>query len=425
MAGGGSSSAVGPRCAGLGRPGELPPRAGRPARDQGRLKRQDGVCYGRPTLGDADHGGLRQTPLHAAHAAAGGRLVPFAGYAMPGQYAGIKAEHASVREDVGVFDVSHMGELFVEGPDAVAAVDRLVTNAVSALPVGKALYTVCTNAAGTILDDLIVYRRGPERVMVVCNASNRGKIAAHFAQELAGRDLRYEDRSDATALLALQGPRAEAVLRAVGGLGLADLAPFHLAAGTAAGVSCIGARTGYTGEDGFELFCAAKDAPTLWDALVAAGAAPAGLGARDTLRLEAKLALYGNDIDETTNPYEAGLGWVVKLDHGDFIGRDAVLRKMEEGLQKRLLQFKLEDPEAFVFHNEAVLRDCEIVGWVTSGNYGHALGGGIALGYVPSKGETVKDLLASSYEIDIGGTRVKATPSFKPMYDPKHERMHA
>lgn len=381
------------------------------------MKRQDRVCYGRPTLSDDTHGGLRQTPLHAAHVAAGGRLVPFAGYAMPVQYAGIKAEHAAVRDAAGVFDVSHMGELFIEGPDAVSAVDRLVTNAVSDLPVGKALYTVCTNADGTILDDLIVYRRGPERVMVVCNASNRSKIAAHFAQELAGRDLRYEDRSDATALLALQGPRAEAVLRAVGGGALADLATFHLADGTAAGAACIAARTGYTGEDGFELFCANKDAPALWDALLGAGATPAGLGARDTLRLEAKLALYGNDIDETTNPYEAGLGWVVKLDHGEFIGRDALRAVKEAKPARKLVGFEMTG-RGIARHGYAIhaLGDDgspgQEIGAVTSGSPSPTLGKNIGLGYLPRDRARIGTTIA----IAIRGKHVPAVVVKTPFY---------
>ncbi|MEM1418180.1 MAG: glycine cleavage system aminomethyltransferase GcvT [Myxococcota bacterium] len=368
-------------------------------------------------MADDAHADLRQTPLHAAHVALGGRLVPFAGYAMPVQYEGIKAEHAAVRERVGLFDVSHMGELFIEGPEAVAAVDRLVTNAVAALPVGKALYTVCTNAEGTILDDLIVYRRGEDRVMVVCNASNRAKIAGHFAKELEGADLRYADRSDEYALLALQGPDAEKALRAAGGEALAELGFFQLADGEVAGVPCIAARTGYTGEDGFELFCANADARTLWDALLAAGATPAGLGARDTLRLEAKLALYGNDIDETTNPYEAGLGWVVKLDHGDFIGRDALRAVKEAKPARKLVGFEMTG-RGIARHGYPIhaLGDDgtagEALGVVTSGSPGPTVGKNIGLGYVPRGLAKI----GTTFAIAIRGKHVPAVVVKTPFY---------
>ena len=260
---------------------------------------------------------LRRTPLYDSHAALGARLVPFAGYEMPVQYEGIVKEHQAVRERVGLFDVSHMGELILEGPEALEVANGLITNAAGDLPVGKALYTVCCNEQGAILDDLIVYRRGEERVLIVCNASNVAKISAHVGAACEGR-CTFRDESDATALLALQGPKAVDVMAALGATFATELGFFHLAEGEVGSIPCTLARTGYTGEDGFELFCANEHAADLWAKLMEAGAAfgiaPAGLGCRDTLRLEAKLALYGNDIDETTHPFEAGLGWVVKLD---------------------------------------------------------------------------------------------------------------
>lgn len=327
---------------------------------------------------------LKRTPLYEAHQALGARLVPFAGFSMPVQYVGIVKEHTAVRERVGLFDVSHMGELFLRGAEAVALADRLVSNAVSNLALGQALYTVCLNAEGTILDDLIVYRRGEEEILIVCNASNRDKISAHVAKHAEGT-CDFEDATDGTALLALQGPSAEATIRDAGA-DLSELAFFHTREATVAGQPCWVARTGYTGEDGFEIFCANGNAPAVWDGLMNAGKthgiAPTGLGARDTLRLESKLALYGNDIDETTNPYEAGLGWVVKLDHGDFIGRDALVKIKAEGVSRKLVGFEMQG-RGIARHGYDIVSNGEVVGTVTSGSPSPTLKKNIGLGYVP------------------------------------------
>src|SRR6187402_1311610 len=270
---------------------------------------------------------LKRTPLFANHQALGARLVPFAGWEMPIQYKGISLEHQAVRERAGLFDVSHMGELELRGERALELVNSLITNDIARAADGQATYTCCCNEQGTILDDLIVYRRAANDVLVVCNASNRAKISEHFAAAARGV-CDFRDISDETALLALQGPKAlEILARASVSLDLASLKTFRFATGKVAGIDCTIARTGYTGEDGVELFCAWTDAPALWSALLAAGAdfgiEPIGLGARDTLRLDARLSLYGNDIDETTNPLEAGLGWVTKLDKPSFVGKDA------------------------------------------------------------------------------------------------------
>jgi glycine cleavage system T protein len=253
---------------------------------------------------------LKRTPLYDLHVRDGGRIVPFAGYEMPVQYKlGVVGEHQAVRNAAGLFDVSHMGELTLEGPGATQLVDRIVTGDAAKLEDGRALYTCACNEGGTILDDLIVYRRGRERWLIVCNASNRDKIAAHVGALTKGV-CSFEDISDATALIAFQGPKALAVAAKVGGADLASLPSFAFREATLAGVACTAARTGYTGEDGLEIFCANADAARLWDALLTAGkeegVAPIGLGARDTLRLEARLSLYGNDIDETTNPPRGG-----------------------------------------------------------------------------------------------------------------------
>jgi len=329
---------------------------------------------------------LRETSLADEHRSLGARLVPFAGWLMPVQYAGNKKKHEAVRSRAGLFDVSHMGEILVEGPRALSEVDRLVTNDVSKLAVGSALYTVCCNEAGFILDDLIVYRLEDEKVLVVCNASNREKIVTHFSRNLS-LQTPWNDVSDAWALLALQGPNAVAVLKSLGATSeLTELPSFHVTRATLAGVELWVARTGYTGEDGFELFCASDDAVELWRAILAAGKPhglePVGLGARDTLRLEAKLMLYGNDISEETHPFEAGLGWVVKLDAGDFIGRDALRAIKAAGLQRKLVGFEMTG-RGIARHGYAIVANGKPVGEVTSGSPGPTVGRNIGLGYVP------------------------------------------
>ena len=329
---------------------------------------------------------LRETSLTGEHRALGARLVPFAGWQMPIQYEGIKKEHEAVRTRAGLFDVSHMGEILLEGPNAVAAVDRLVSNDVSKLETGRALYTVCCNERGRILDDLIVYRLEDEKVLVVCNASNRDKIVGHFAKNLS-LGTPWNDVSDAWALLALQGPNAVAVMQDLGAAqDVLDLPYFHVTRTHVAGVDLWAARTGYTGEDGFELFCSSEDAVTLWRALLDAGQShglqPVGLGARDTLRLEAKLMLYGNDITEDTHPLEAGLGWVVKLDAGDFIGRDALRTLKDAGLERKLVGFEMTG-RGIARHGYPIVANGDPVGEVTSGSPGPTVGRNIGLGYVP------------------------------------------
>jgi aminomethyltransferase len=354
---------------------------------------------------------LRETALIDEHRALGARLVPFAGWRMPVQYEGIKKEHEAVRTKAGLFDVSHMGEILVEGPNAVAAVDRLVTNDVGKLAVGRALYTVCCNEAGTILDDLIVYRLEDEKVLVVCNASNRDKIAAHL-----GLETPWNDVSDAWALLALQGPRALDIMRDLEAPpAVLELPTFSVLRTTIANVELWVARTGYTGEDGFELFCASEDAVTLWRALINAGRnhglQPTGLGARDTLRLEARLPLYGNDITEETHPLEAGLGWVVKLDAGDFIGREALRSIKAAGLERRLVGFEMTG-RGIARHGYPIVAQGKPVGEVTSGSPGPTVGRNIGLGYVPLALSKVGTPLG----IEIRGRVVDAVVVRTPFY---------
>jgi aminomethyltransferase len=359
---------------------------------------------------------LKQTPLAAEHLELGARMVPFAGFQMPVQYEGIKAEHLAVRNHAGLFDVSHMGELLLEGPGAIATADYLVTNDVTRLADGQALYTLCCNERGAILDDLIVYRKGAERILIVCNAGNHGKIAPHVAKVAEGR-CQFTDISSDTALLALQGPKATAILAALpGGEAATGLVYFHLGEYEIAGVPCTVARTGYTGEDGFELFCSNADAPKLWRALLEAGAPfglrPAGLGCRDTLRLEAKLPLYGNDIDETTNAFEAGLGWVVKLDAGHFLGKGALSEQKAAGLRNKLVGIEMTG-RGIARHGYPVVHEGRSVGVVTSGSPAPTVDKNIGLAYVPTELAAIGTKLGVEIRGKIIDARVVKTPFYK------------
>ena len=338
-------------------------------------------------------------------------MVPFAGYELPVQYAGLVEEHKAVRNAAGVFDVSHMGELILDGAGAGAVVDELITNDASKLVDGQALYTCACNERGTILDDLIVYRKKADSWLVVCNASNRDKMVAHFQAAASGR-CSFHDASDDTALIALQGPQALAIAGRVGGESLASLKSFHFATATLGGVACTASRTGYTGEDGLEIFCAPSDAPQLWRALLDGGAVPAGLGARDTLRLEARLSLYGNDIDETTNPLEAGLAWVVKLDKPSFLGKQALLEIKERGLARRLVGFEVTGRG--IARHGYPLQDLagNVVGVCTSGSPGPTVGKNIGLGYVPA----ALAPLGSKIVVDCRGRLAEAVVVKTPFY---------
>ncbi len=360
---------------------------------------------------------LRRTSLHDRHVAAGARMVPFTGFEMPVQYTGIVDEHQAVRTAAGLFDVSHMGELEMRGAYAAQVVDYLITNDASRLVDGQALYTACCNEAGAILDDLIVYRAAQDRWLIVCNASNHAKIKAIF--EAAAKDhCEFEDLTDATALLALQGPKAFDVLALAGGDGpnLSTLKAFHFREAIVAGVRCTVARTGYTGEDGVEIFCAWNDAPALWDKLLEVGQPlglkPAGLGARDTLRLESRLSLYGNDIDETTNPIEAGLSWVVKFDKAMFVGKAALEAVKSQPLTRRLVGFEVTGRG--IARHGYVLRDTSghEVGLCTSGSPGPTVGKNIGLGYLPAAMSAV----GTKFFVDCRGKNVDAVVTKTPFY---------
>jgi aminomethyltransferase len=324
---------------------------------------------------------LRRTPLYEEHKALGARLVDFAGWEMPVQYKGIKAEHEAVRNDVGIFDVSHMGEAVFRGPDAEEAVQRLVTRDVSRLAVGQAGYAaVCYETGGTV-DDVLVYRRVADFLIVV-NASNREKDLEHFRTNTRDLDVEIADESDDWALLALQGPRAAELLQALTETDLSVIRYYRFAEGELGVSPIVFSRTGYTGEDGFEIFARPDDAPAIWRRLIEAGAAPAGLGARDTLRLEAGMCLYGNELDAETTPLEAGIGFAVHLDkEKEFIGQEALRREKEEGLKKRLVGFKVEG-RGIARHDYPITVDGVPVGVVTSGTLSPTLNEAIGLAFV-------------------------------------------
>lgn len=359
--------------------------------------------------------GPKKTSLYDEHVSLGGKMVPFAGFAMPVQYpTGITAEHAAVRSACGLFDVSHMGEFVIRGPQALDLVQKVSVNDASAMDAGQAQYSAMCLETGGVIDDLIVYRF-EDRYMLVVNASNIEKDWAWLSRHASGLDVELEDVSDETALLALQGPEAREVLRPLASLDVDDVKYYRFAEGEVDGVPAIVSGTGYTGEDGFELYVPAERASRLWRSLLAAGAdvglLPAGLGARDSLRLEVGYALYGNDLDEQHTTLESGLGWVTKLDKGDFIGRDALAAQKEKGVERRLVGLRLTD-RGFPRPGYDILKGDDVVGRVTSGTVSPTLGYGVALGYVPTALSTGGTQLA----IDARGRPVSAVVQRPPFY---------
>ena len=352
----------------------------------------------------------RKTPLWDLHKQLGARLIDFGGWDMPVQYtAGTIKEHKAVREAVGLFDVSHMGEVYLRGPNARAQVDRLCSNNVAGAPAGKAVYTLLTRPDGGVVDDCIFYKKSDEEFFVIVNASNTAKDLEWFREHVTF-PCDVVDVSDETALIAVQGPKAVGMVDALAGGTLAQMPSFTFADATVAGVACIAARTGYTGEDGFELACANADAPRLWMALMEAakplGGLPIGLGARDSLRLEAKLPLYGNDLDDDHTPLEAGLGWAVKLDGREFFGAPRLREQKAKGLERQLVGFKIaEDQRAIARHGYPVKAGGEQIGVVTSGGPGICVGGAIGLAYVP----TAFAAAGTQLTIDCRGKDVPAT----------------
>jgi aminomethyltransferase len=340
-------------------------------------------------------------------------MVEFAGWDMPVQYSGLLEEHEAVRTRAGLFDVSHMGEVVFRGPRALESLNRIFTNDLNRVADGQAQYGCLCRENGGIVDDVVIYRRAPDELLVCVNAGNRDKDFEWLRDHAAGADVQNE--SDDWAQLALQGPRAVAVLQRLTPVDLARLKTFWFTTGAVAGIPCTIARTGYTGEDGVELFCRPADAERLWGAVLEAGrpegVLPAGLGARDTLRLEVAYRLYGSDMDDSTTPLEAGLGWVVKFDKGEFLGRAAMLRQKEGGLPRKLVGFVLTDP-GIARHGHEVLHDGARVGTVTSGTRSPTLKTSIGLAYVPP----ALAAEGSAFAVDIRGRAAAARVVKTPFY---------
>ena len=356
---------------------------------------------------------LKRTPLYDIHVALGAKIVPFAGFEMPVQYpSGITAEHKAVREKAGLFDVSHMGEFIVRGPQAVEFVNYVTTNDVAALAPGQAQYSTILREDGTIVDDCLVYRFD-DRVLIVVNGSNIDKDFAHISRFVGEFNATLEDISDTIALLALQGPDAARILQRHTDTDLAKIKYYEFVTGKVAGVDKVYiSRTGYTGEDGFELYFPGENAPKIWKALTTSGEViPAGLGARDSLRLEMGMALYGNDLDDSTTPLEASLGWLVKMKKGDFVGRDALAQQKADGLKRKLVGFTTAE-RSFPRHGYPVFANGKPSGEVKSGTMSPTLGIPIGTAYVPPESATE----GSPLEIEIRGKRIPATVQKMPFY---------
>jgi len=359
---------------------------------------------------------LHETPLVDVHRRLGARLIGFGGWLMPVQYRGIVEEHRAVRERAGLFDLSHMGELFVEGPEAGTALAHALVTDPPSLAVGRAHYSMMSAQDGGILDDLIVYRLAEERFLVVANASNAQRVSDGLAERLARFRAVLDDRALATALIAVQGPAAAGILAPLVDVDLGSLRYYAIADGRFGDIPALIARTGYTGEDGFELFVDWERAEPVWAALTEAGAeaglVPVGLGARDTLRLEAGMPLYGNELDENTTPFDAGLGRVVKLDKtADFVGRAALERVARDGPARRLVGLAIRG-RGIARHGHPVFAGDVQTGAVTSGTHSPTLGTPIAMAYVaPGDGEPGKIL-----EVEIRDQRVAAEVVPMPFY---------
>ncbi len=357
----------------------------------------------------------RKTPLYDAHLAANGKIVPFAGYLLPVEYpAGIVAEHEAVRTSCGLFDVSHMGELMVEGPRAAEALDAIMTNVVSTMQAGACRYTVMCYEDGGAVDDLIVYRLGDEKFLIVANAANKDKDAAWIAEHL-GEGAAMTDESDDTAQIAVQGPRAAEIMARVSDEALLPQKNYTFTERMdVAGAACLVSRTGYTGEDGFEVYCAPADARTVWDALLSAGGdavMPCGLGARDTLRLEASMPLYGHELSADIDPIEAGLGFFVKLDKPAFIGRDALAAKKEAGGGRRRIGIEVVG-RGIVREGAPLFAGGRQIGETTSGTFCPHLKKACAMALVEAGSVEAGD----EVEAEVRGRRIAARVVALPFY---------
>ncbi len=359
---------------------------------------------------------LKKTSLYSKHVSLGAKMVPFAGYEMPVQYSeGITSEHHSVRNEAGLFDVSHMGEFFVEGPDAGRFLQFVTTNDVDALAIGQCQYSLLCQHDGGIIDDLLIYRKS-RGYMLVVNAA-RKEIDWNWLQQFtSGFEVELRDDSEELGLLALQGPKAQSIVDSMTDLKLDDILYYHFAEGRIAGVDVLISRTGYTGEDGFEFYVDTSSVVTLWENILENGKPdglkPAGLGSRDSLRLEVGFALYGNDLDQTRTPLESSLNWLVKLDKGDFVGKDSLLHQKDKGLPEKLVAVIL-DEKGFPRPGYPITSDGVEVGRVTSGTVSPSLGVGIAMGYIPGP--------MSNSDVELGikirGQIIPCTRTRPPVYE--------
>jgi aminomethyltransferase len=359
---------------------------------------------------------LKKTPLNPRHRALGARMVEFGGWDMPVEYSGIVDEHLAVRSRAGLFDVSHMGQIEIAGADALRAVQHITSNDASRLAVNQAHYSALTTPSGTFVDDVLTYRLAADHYMLVINASNIVKDVQWVVQQVSPfGDAAAVNTSSRYALLALQGPAAQDVLQTLTGVNLADMKYYWFTTGEVAGVRATVSRTGYTGEDGFEVFVPPAQAERVWDAVLqagrGAGVVPAGLGARDTLRLEAAMRLYGNDIDETTTVLEADLGWIVGWKKPDFIGAEALRRQKQEGVARKLVGFEMVD-RAIARHGYDVYMDGRKAGVVTSGTQTPFLKKAIGMAYLPVDRTTE----GTEFEVEIRGRRARARVVPLPFY---------
>jgi aminomethyltransferase len=354
---------------------------------------------------------LKKTPLNQTEKDLGGRMVDFGGWELPVQYSGIIEEHEAVRTKVGVFDVSHMGEVIVSGAQALELLQKSTCNDVSKLEDGRAQYNGLLYPSGGFVDDILIYRMAADDYFVVVNASNTDKDYEWLRDAAKGMDVDVRNVSADYAQLAIQGPEAERVLQGMTDVNLAGIKYYRFDQGTVDGAKAIVSRTGYTGEDGFEIYVAPGDAPRLMRKLVENGVKPCGLGARDTLRLEAKMALYGNDIDDTTTPLQADLAWIVKLEKGDFTGRDVLQREKEEGPARKLVGFEMID-KAIARHGFPVVDGSKEIGVVTSGTHSPTLKKAIGLAYLPLD----KSAQGNEFTVLVRGKEARARVVPTPFY---------
>ena len=360
--------------------------------------------------------GVRKTPLNNVIRRSGGRCVEFAGWEMPVQFQSVIEEHLAVRTRAGLFDVSHMGEIGVEGPEALAFLEHVTPNSVSRLEEGQVQYSAILTPRATFVDDILVYRRGRDRFLICVNASNVEKDFRYLQENASGRRARVENLSDSYAQLALQGPRAAAILGRIADQAVAGVPWYHFIEGSIGGAPAILSRTGYTGEDGFEIYLAPKDAEKAWLSLMEAGKedglVPCGLGARDTLRLEARLMLYGNDIDDTVTPLEAGIGFIVKLEKGKFLGSEILREQKERGVTRKLAGFEMTG-RGIARHGYPLRVGGREVGKVTSGSYAPFLKKNVGLGYVPAGSAAVGQEVEVVIRDSAVPGRIVRTPFYK------------